>query len=134
KLAYLNDPRFNAPHVTQQFNNFFGGEVSVPAVVFPAPSVASNHPASYQELHSYHDTILCPERVAADGGDRGNACQIWKGVKFGGDNPAGTNNQQEKTRAFYTQLRFGFDDLKYPVDGNVGLRYVQTRSHSTGYM
>ena len=134
KLAYLNDPRFNAPHVTQQFNNFFGGDVSVPAVVFPAPSVASGYPASYQTLHDYHDAILCPERIAANGGDGGNPCQIWKAAKFGGDNPAGTNDQKEKTRAFYTQLRFGFDDLKYPIDGNVGLRYVQTRSHSTGYM
>ena len=131
KLAYLNDPRFNAPHVTQQFNNFFGGDVSVPAVVFPAPIVASNYPASYQELHSYHDDILCPERVAASGG---NPCERWKAARFGGDNPAGTNRQQEKTKAFHTQLRFGFDDLKYPIDGNVGMRYVETRSHSTGYM
>jgi iron complex outermembrane recepter protein len=131
KLAYLNDPRFTAPHVTQQFNNFFNGEVNVPAVVFPAPIVASNYPASYQELHAYHDDILCPERVAANGG---GSCDRWKAASFGGDNPAGTNKQHERTRAFYTQLRFGFDDLKYPIDGNVGLRYVQTRSHSTGYM
>jgi iron complex outermembrane recepter protein len=131
KLAYLNDPRFTAPHVTQQFNNFFNGEVNVPAVVFPAPIVASNYPASYQELHAYHDDILCPERVAANGG---GSCDRWKAASFGGDNPAGTNKQHETTRAFYTQLRFGFDDLKYPIDGNVGLRYVQTRSHSTGYM
>jgi iron complex outermembrane recepter protein len=131
KLAYLNDPRFTAPHVTQQFNNFFNGEVNVPAVVFPAPIVASNYPASYQELHAYHDDILCPERVAANGG---GSCDRWKAASFGGDNPAGTNKQHERTRAFYTQLRFGFDDLRYPIDGNVGLRYVQTRSHSTGYM
>jgi iron complex outermembrane recepter protein len=131
KLAYLNDPRFSAPHVTQQFNNFFNGDVSVPAVVFPAPSVASGYPGSYQQLHSYHDDILCPERVAANGG---GTCERWKAARFGGDNPAGTNDQRERTKAFHTQLRFGFDDLAYPIDGNVGLRYVQSRSRSTGYM
>ena len=129
KLAYLNDPRFTAPHTTNTFPNFFSGDVSVPAVVFPASVVASNYPASYQELHSYHD-MLCHDLQATK---PGTTCSTWTPARFGGDNPAGTNDQREKTNAFYTQLRFGFDNLAYPVDGNIGVRYVQTRSHSMGY-
>ncbi|QBE61691.1 TonB-dependent receptor [Pseudoduganella lutea] len=129
KLAYLSDPRFNAPTVTNSFPNFFGGDISVPAVVFPAPSVAAGYPDSYQLLHSYHMLLCQEQRVALGGG----TCEAWTPARFGGDNPAGTNDQREKTRAFYTQLRFGFDNLAYPVDGNIGVRYVQTRSRSRGY-
>ncbi|WP_338763254.1 TonB-dependent receptor [Massilia sp. METH4] len=124
KLAYLSDPRFTSPYVVNRFPNFFNGDVSVPAVVFPAPSVASGYPDSYAQLHSYHD-ILCAEVSTS--------CAKWKPARFSGDNPAGTNDQHERTRALYTQVRFGFDDLAWPVDGNVGLRYVDTRSRSRGY-
>ena len=130
KLAYLNDPRFKAPYVTNSFPNFFNGSVNVPAVVFPAPSVPRDYPSSYAEVHSYHD-ILCEERRRLQGG---GGCDPWKPAKFGGDNPAGTNDQSEKSQAAYGQLRFGFDDLRFPVDGNLGVRYVRTRSHSRGFV
>ncbi|MFA9219251.1 MAG: TonB-dependent receptor domain-containing protein, partial [Sphingomonadaceae bacterium] len=32
-----------------------------------------------------------------------------------------------------TQLRFGFDNLQYPIDGNVGVRYVKTDTSAHGY-
>jgi outer membrane receptor protein involved in Fe transport len=56
----------------------------------------------------------------------------WQPATYGTD-PAGDNKQDEKTRAFYSQLRFGWDDLKYPIDGNLGIRYVKTMSTAFGY-
>jgi hypothetical protein len=38
-----------------------------------------------------------------------------------------------KNQGLYGQLRFGWDNLKYPIDGNIGLRYVKTDSSARGY-
>jgi iron complex outermembrane receptor protein len=121
-LASLSDPRFSGGTQLGTFPNFFNGDVKVPAVVFPTDAVARNYPNSYATLHSYHD-LLCNDPTA---------CTPWKPAGFAND-PAAVNSQDEKTRAAYTQLRFGFDDLKYPVDGNIGVRYVKTTSNSAGY-
>ncbi|MBQ5945963.1 TonB-dependent receptor [Massilia sp. ST3] len=128
-LAYLSDPRFQAPTSLHSFNNFFGGDVSVPAVVFPDKSLAQGYPATYEQLHKFHD-ILCAEQTAIQGW---GTCDPWKAAAFGGDNPAGTNDQSEKTKALYSQLRFEFDNLRFPIDGNVGVRYVKTDATSFGY-
>ncbi|WP_338764158.1 TonB-dependent receptor [Massilia sp. METH4] len=125
-LAYMSDPRFAAPTILGTFPNFFNGKASVPAVVFPGVSLATGYPQSYAQLHEFFQ-ILCRENPPVDGN-----CAAWNPAKFGG-NPAGINEQSEKTKAFYTQLRFGFDDLKYPVDGNIGVRYVKTDMNAHGY-
>ncbi|MEO7493604.1 MAG: TonB-dependent receptor, partial [Massilia sp.] len=127
KLASLGDPRFNNATSLHSFDNFFNGKMSVPSVVFPDVSLATGYPGTYEALHKYHD-ILCAENH----GGSSASCSTWKGVTFGGD-PAGINQQSEKTKAFYTQARFGFDDMAMPIDGNVGLRYVKTDAQSAGY-
>ncbi|MPQ59749.1 TonB-dependent receptor [Duganella sp. FT27W] len=122
-LAYLSDPRFAGATQTHAFSNFFNGKMTVPTVVFPATSLTQGYPGSYTQLHSYHQ-ILCAEN--------GTPCSAWQPATFGGD-PAGINQQSEKTKALYAQTRFGFDDLAFPVDGNIGLRYVKTDSNANGY-
>ncbi|MBV6325068.1 TonB-dependent receptor [Duganella violaceipulchra] len=122
-LAYLSDPRFSGNTNLHTFNNFFNGKVSVPSVVFPNVSLAQGFPDSYAALHKYHD-ILCAEVSTS--------CDTWKAATFGTD-PSGTNDQTEKTQALYSQVRFGWDNLKYPIDGNVGVRYVKTASTAHGY-
>ena len=133
-LAKLGDPRFSGNTSLHSFDNFFNGKASVPSVVFPNVSLAQGYPGTYTALHAYHD-ILCAERNAALASQTPpvspNACNPWKPATFGVD-PAGLNLQAEKTKAFYTQMRFGFDDLKYPVDGNIGVRYVKTDSIASG--
>ncbi|MBW8848448.1 MAG: TonB-dependent receptor [Burkholderiales bacterium] len=126
-LAYLNDPRFNAPTTLHQFKNFFGGQ-NVPSIYVPDVSLAKGYPGTYADLHKYHD-ILCTEQ---HGGDA-SACGPWTPATFGTD-PEGTNEQHEKTQAVYGQLRFGWEDLPTPVDGNVGLRVVRTDMKANGYM
>ncbi|SFU53321.1 TonB-dependent receptor [Pseudoduganella namucuonensis] len=128
QLAYLGDPRFSGNTSLHSFDNFFNGKVAVPSLVFPNVSLATGYPASYEALHKYHD-ILCEEQRVKQGW---GSCDPWKAATFGTD-PAGINDQSEKTKAVYTQLRFGFDDLKYPIDGNVGVRYVKTDMTARGY-
>jgi iron complex outermembrane receptor protein len=127
-VAYLNDPRFAAGATLNPFTNFFGGKAQVPGVIFPNDSLARDYPGSYATLHTYHD-ILCKEQALKQGwGD----CPSWTPAPFAND-PAGINSQEEKTKAFYTQLRFGWDALRFPIDGNIGLRYVKTDSTAFGY-
>ncbi|WP_431103669.1 TonB-dependent receptor [Roseateles noduli] len=126
-LAFLNDPRFSQNTYVHNFNNFFSGKASVPSLIFPTVNTTSGYPDSYAALHKYHD-ILCAEQ---HGGDT-SACAPWTPASFGTD-PAGTNDQRERTQAAFAQLRFAMDDWKYPVDGNVGLRVVRTESRASGY-
>ena len=126
-LAYLGDPRFSGNTSLHSFDNFFDGKASAPAVVFPDVSLATGYPGTYATLHTYHD-ILCAEQAAAQGWSSG--CATWTPATFGGD--AATNDQKEKTAAIYAQANFAFDDLKYPIDGNIGLRYVGTDMTANG--
>jgi len=127
-LAYLNDPRFSGNTYVRSFDNFFNGKSSVPSLILPTVAMANGFPDSYAALHKYHD-ILCAEQVASQGW---GTCDAWSAATFGVD-PSGTNKQRERTQAMYGQLRFGFDDLKMPVDGNVGMRVVRTSATAHGY-
>ena len=135
-LAYLGDPRFAAPGATSThaFKNFFGGKIAAPPGIFATQAFLRDVKNSYDQLHNYHN-ILCEEQKAANGwGD----CTQWgtpgyqRTALFGSD-PSGRNDVDEKTQAFYSQLKFGFDDWKFPVDGNVGIRYVNTKTKAAGY-
>jgi TonB-dependent receptor len=128
-LAKLSDPRFSGNTHLHNFSNFFNGNASVPSLVFPDVSTAAGYPDSYAQLHTYHD-ILCAEQAAAQGWSSG--CAQWQPATFGTD-PSGTNNQRERTEAAYSQLRFGWDELAWPIDGNVGVRVVYTDAQARGY-
>lgn len=123
QLSWMSDPRFSGDNTLFHFNRFFDGRVSVPpSVVVPDKSLATGFPASFQKLHGYTQAVCidpCPSWV------------IWSPAKYGDDK--GLNEQDEHTQAAYSQLRFSFDDPPYPVDGNVGVRVVHTKSSATGY-
>jgi len=127
-LAYLNDPRFSSGAQLTPFPNFFNGDVQIPSLIYPTEAVVRGFPDSYTTLHSYHD-ILCAELQATK---KGVTCSPWTAASFK-DDPASVNRQGEHTRSAYAQLRFGFDNLKYPVDGNIGLRYVKTSVNAAGF-
>jgi TonB-dependent receptor len=122
-VARLSDPRFAGGASLQQIDNFFGGKYSLPPMLFADAATVRGFPDQWSKIHAYHD-VLCAEK--------GSTCDPWKPATF--NDPAATNTQTEKTRAAYTQLRFGWDDLKYPVDGNVGIRYVRTQGSGSGYV
>ena len=124
RFATLDDPRFSGDAHLHTFNNFFGG--ASPAPVFMPDIGPTGSPAHMAKLHSYHE-ILCKEANAQFG--RSNNCS-WSPPPFG--DKQGRNEQRERTQAAYAQLRFGFDRLKYPIDGNMGVRVVRTNPESTG--
>ncbi|KQQ45771.1 TonB-dependent receptor [Duganella sp. Leaf126] len=122
-VARLSDPRFAGGASLQKIDNFFDGKYNLPPMLFADSSTVRGFPNEWAKIHAYHD-VLCAET--------GATCDPWKPSSF--DDPAANNTQTEKTRAAYTQLRFGWDDLKYPVDGNIGVRYVRTRGTGSGYV
>lgn len=122
-VARLSDPRFAGGASLQTIDNFFGGKYHLPAMLFADESTVRGFPGEWTKIHAYHD-LLCAEK--------GSTCDPWKAATY--NDPAASNTQTEKTRSAFTQLRFGWDDLKYPVDGNVGVRYVRTYSAGTGYV
>lgn len=122
-VARLDDPRFAGGASLQTIDNFFGGKYTLPAMLFADAATVRGFPDQWAKIHAYHD-VLCAEK--------GSTCDPWKPASF--DDPAATNRQSEKTQAAYTQLRFGWDNLKYPIDGNVGIRYVRTKGSGSGYV
>jgi TonB-dependent receptor len=127
QFAGLGDPRFSSGAGLHQFNNFFGGTVAMPAPVIVPDMALANSVDAINNLHSYY-TTLCNESNAAKGVN--NDCS-YHPPKFG--DASGLNVQHERTQAAYAQLRFSYDKLAYPIDGNVGVRVVRTNPQSTGY-
>jgi iron complex outermembrane receptor protein len=118
------------------FSNFMGGKGSVPGMYFPGASVVNGFPASYVSLHDHVKSLCTGWDWGGDDhcgwmGSNANP-YTWAPATLG-ENPAGTNDQHERTTAGYTQLRFAFDDLPMPIDGNVGVRVVHTKSQANGY-
>jgi iron complex outermembrane recepter protein len=126
QLAYLSDPRFAGDKVAPlQFNDFFGGKTAMPPAIVAANIAlsAGAPPPAFAQLHEMVK-VLCNMPCSGDA--------LWDYAKFG--DPESLNQQHEKTKAAYAQLRFGFDNLRYPVDGNVGVRVVRTDMSAAGYL
>jgi TonB-dependent receptor len=126
QFAGLGDPRFAGNNNLHFFNNFFGGSVPQPAPVIVPDAALANSVDAITKLHEYY-TTLCNEANATG---RNNDCS-YKPPKFG--DAVGRNEQHERTAAVYAQLRFAFDKLAYPIDGNVGVRVVRSMPKSVGY-
>ncbi len=134
-VSYFSDPRYGNLVQTSSytFPTFFNGKIpQVPTMVVPDPAFVRNlannaklMPAllmQCQDGNAYYGTNN--DCSTADGG--------WKPLAYN-DDPAQTSSQQERTEAAYGQLRFGFDNLRFPVEGNLGVRVIHTRSESHGF-
>ena len=119
-MAYVT--KFSDPTTLRSFGNFMGGRTSLPSMYFPALSVAQGWPNSYASLHNDYKQVC-------------SGCyQNWSpAVLTSNPDSAGYNQQKERTLTGYTQLRFALDDLRYPVDGNLGLRMIHTEEHAFGH-
>ncbi len=128
-LAYLND--FPAPYSTYGFPNYFNGQMSVPSsVVFPAASLATGWPGSFEELQSFF-TTLCKEVTPS-------CTNSWQPASLsaapGAAPTGGLNNQAEHTYAAYLMLPFASRIGTLPYDGDIGVRVVRTVDTAQGYM
>ena len=137
-LAYITKAP-DIPTYKNTYGDFMGGgKANLPSLYFPAASVAFDWPNSYNKLHQLYlnecqafkpgwDGAGCPQQAnSIQGGGK------WAPTSFGTD-PAGRNTQAETTTAGYAQLRFSFDDVGAPIDGNLGLRVVHTKNEADGY-
>ncbi|CAD5263387.1 TonB-dependent receptor [Alteromonas sp. 38] len=102
-----------------EFENFFGGEVTSPSNIFaPLRSFALDYPNSFNDLQSRFEY--------AD----------WAGWAYWNqrnlNDQAWQNNQSEKTYSAYTMANFSLDNFSYPITGNFGIRYVRTDNTAHG--
>ncbi|SFU81867.1 TonB-dependent receptor [Pseudoduganella namucuonensis] len=134
--GYLSDPKYAAlmPVELANYDNFFNGKVPVPGtLVKPSMDAVKNYPATYQNL------LAIKKYVCQDNNtwrQRNDDCSKqgadWVAFSYDG-NPKNTVLQSEKTQAAYLMTRFGFDDLRFPIEGSVGVRVVHTDTTAHGY-
>jgi len=141
-LGYLSDPRYGnlAPVEVSTFGNFYGGMIgTLPDVVFPAMSVARDYPNGYKALSETVAFLQCLDGAALYNGNAANCSSpSWKEshtfVPLAyDDSPEKIGRHAEDTQAVYGTLRFGFDDWKLPLEGNVGVRVVRSKAVAHGW-
>lgn len=101
-----------------EFDNFFRGDAPAPANVYaPSIGIVEGYPESFDALHAQASPYyLC--------------CDDYTPATL--EDPSRMNVQDEQTYAGYFVLGFGVDDLAYPIEGNVGVRVVQTDNTAQG--
>lgn len=104
------------------FGDFQRGDVTVPAAGYLYSSEAArNFRATTDAVNADCETggaWWCADNVYSD----------WTRL----ENPEYRNFQEETSVAMYMMANYGFDDLAMPIDGNIGVRVVQTDMHATG--
>jgi len=134
-FGYMSDPKYAALGNVQvvSFPDFFNGRMATPpSFVVPTVDMTKNM-ASYANLL----TVLkynCEDdnRLTGANGDCSKAGDGWLPPGYDND-PKHVSKHREGTQSVYGNLRFGFDDWKYPVDGVLGVRVVRTKTTANGY-
>ncbi|CAM4089895.1 TonB-dependent receptor [Roseateles saccharophilus] len=148
-FAYLSDPRYKAAAPVEVYSYTpFGGN-QPPSVVFPTYAGIKD-PATYAKLLNgvryqqcldsvkwatdwNNDPKNVNNKVTVPTCDPKAADYNVDPTLYYGQNPFKISNVAERTHAVYGNLRFGFDDWKVPMEGNVGLRLVYTGRVSHGF-
>jgi TonB-dependent receptor len=136
-FGYLSDPRYASlvPTTAYNFPNFFNGKVQAPpSLVVPTMAFTRNYPASAQQLTQIWG-LECQDgnKLFGASNDCSNtSASSWKPLTYDGD-PSNTSRQSESTQAAYLTSSFGFDNLRFPIEGNVGVRVVNTNTVAHGY-
>ena len=124
---------------TFTFPNFFNGKLPSPPSIVTAsmPFVESYWQTQYKQLMDLRVKQCLDAAAYTNDPDRATTkCadynKDWKPEAFT-DEPKNLSKHSETTEALYGTLRFGFDDWRFPVEGNTGLRVVRTKSIAHGY-
>ena len=135
-FGYLSDPRYAALVPTQMYNftNFFNGKTTLPpSLVMPTMAFTRDYPGAYQQsLQIMQMQCQDGNQLYGTNKDCPTAGNDWKPLTWDGD-PANVGHQKERTQAGYVSARFGFDEWRFPVEGNAGLRVVRTNTTAQGY-
>jgi TonB-dependent receptor len=110
RYVYIGQPLTNYPglYATIPFDNFMRGKGTSfgPVIGFDSDLI--------QDYDKARTALGTPDRVKT--------------------NPNDINTQSEKTWAGYVLGKFAFDLGRFPVDGNVGVRVVDTKVDTSGFL
>lgn len=144
-FAYLADPRYAAAAPVEVYNYAATGGNTLPSVVFPTYGALKDYNTYAKLLGDVrYNQCLDGQKWARDWNAKNPTQQInvatcdqstyvWDTTLRYGLNPNMISNVAERTQAVYGNLRFGFDDWKIPVEGNIGVRFVYTARASHGH-
>jgi iron complex outermembrane receptor protein len=104
------------------FGDFQRGDVTVPAAGYLYSSAAAKN------FRATTDAVNADCETGGAWWCEGSVYSDWDRLA----NPEYSNQQEEKTVAMYIMTNYGFDDLAMPIDGNFGVRVVQTDMTATG--
>jgi len=115
---------------------------NLPSVVYPTYGMINDYPNSYSELIQKTYYQQCVNQWELNGKlanpPTANPCKMqdfaFDPTLLYDQGPGHTSNANLATGAVYGNLRFGFDEWKVPVEGNVGVRAVYTRVKSKGHV
>ena len=108
-VAWL-DQFYSNESALYTLDDFFGGEANVPTQFWAARD-------DFVDIGRVRDTL------ATIPGSQ------WRPIAY---SPDAINQQRERTQAAYAMVYFGNDELRNPVDGNVGVRVVKTSVKALG--
>jgi TonB-dependent receptor len=135
-FGYMSDPRFAAlgTVVPYTFPNFFNGNVSAPpTIIVPTMAMVQDKPNAYKNLiQALRYSCMDDNAIQGKNTDCASIGNDWRPEGYN-DDPQNVSKHSEGTQTVHGTLRFGFDDWKYPVDGNVGVRVVRTNTTAHGY-
>ena len=109
RVAWL-DQYYPGESALYTLDNFFGGDANVPTQFWAAQD-------GFVNIARVRDTLAT---IPGAG---------WNPISY---SPDAINQQRERTQAAYGILYFGNDELRNPVDGNVGVRVVKTSVKAVG--
>jgi len=149
-FSYMSDPRYVIPGGVQtySFPNFFNGALQAPpTIVLPTMNLVRDYPNAYVQQLLPLKVLQCKDSNAYKGTSAADCDSVnkdWKPEGFTTDPSAmiagttalpkpATSTHSERTQAMYGSLRFGFDDLRFPVEGVAGVRVVRTVTIAHGY-
>ena len=114
-------PKIDSEQYIHQFSfdNFQRGETNVPTTAW------LYDPALLNDFASVTEAV-----IAISPG--GNGAPDFSAVDLGAQN--NINTQEEETEAVYLRLDFGFENLKAPLYGNIGVRHIKTSNIAHGQL
>jgi len=134
-FGYFSDPRYASmvPTDAYNFENFFAGKIGVPATLVVPNLDFTKRAESYAAVQPIL-RMGCEDgnRLYGTNHDCSEPGRDWSPLVYDG-NPAKTSRQEEQTQAAYVSTRFGFNDLRFPIEGNAGVRVVHTKTTAHGH-
>lgn len=132
--GYFSLPQFAElmPTTTYAYPNFFNGKIPTPgALVVPTMAAVKDYPGTYAGLvQAVQRQCMLYNLGSANCTTLGND---WKPLAYDNE-PSNVSRQFETTKAAYVSTRFGWDELRFPVEGSVGVRVVHTNTQARGYV